>query len=186
MSDYLFTRLDLAHIEWARQLHNDPEVLSMLTDPHIVTPEEQEEWYFKMKHSKSSQRLVVSDGITQADGTGPTPIALVRADQIDEYNGSVCIGLDIHKDFRGKGHAKPIYRQLIDGIFINDKFNRVWLFVASYNTRAIKLYEGLGFQREGVQRQALKKGFNHYDYIMMSILRSEWSTKDDQISTVQG
>ena len=170
-ADYSMSiRLELLsepYLEWARQLHNDPEVLSMLTDPHIVTPEEQISWFNKMSISASSRRVLVltEDSI---------PAGLIRLDQIDWYNKSICVGLDISKDFRGKGLAKKVYHSVFEEWFVCQDFNRVWLMVAAYNTRARGLYTFLGFKEEGVQREALLKEGKYYDYIIMSILRREY------------
>ena len=60
---------------------------------------------------------------------------------------------------------------------LEEKFNRVWLMVAEYNTVARNLYKQLGFTQEGVQRQALYKDGFSYDYIMMSILKGEYNEK---------
>lgn len=156
-------------LEWARELHNDPEVLCNLTDPHIVSKKEQKQWFKKLQKSKSSERLVV--------WVDKQPIGLVRVDNLDFDNKSVCIGLDIHKDFRGKGYAKKIYYRLFERYFEQYHLNRIWLLVADYNTRARHIYTSLGFQEEGAQREALYKKYIYYNYIMMSILRREYYAK---------
>ena len=159
-------RLDSKDLEWARLLHNDPDVLKMLTDPHVVTREEQLSWYRRLRRSRSSQRLIAF--------VNNQKVGVVRVDQIDSYNKSVCVGLDIHKDHRGKGYAKLIYRAVFKEYFDTHKFNRVWLYVASYNTVARRLYKALGFLEENVQREALYKDGVYHDYIGMSILKGDW------------
>ena len=158
-------------LEWVRNLHNDPDVLSMLTDPHVVSVEEQIKWFNKLKTSSSSDRCVVEDTGICCDNL----VGVVRIDSFDSYNKSVCIGLDIHKDFRGRGYAKPIYHLLLNHFFSTLALNRVWLLVAEYNTIAKGLYKSLGFVEEGVQRQALYRNEKFYDYIMMSVLSEEYN-----------
>ena len=157
----------LQDLEWARQLHNDPDVLCMLTDPTVITKEQQMEWYKNLCNTNSSKRLVALN-----EGSA---IGLIRLDQIDKHNKSVCVGMDIHRSFRGKGFAKLIYRQLIKSLFEDYEFNRLWLLVANYNTVARKLYTKLGFLQEGIYRQALLKDGKYYDYVLMSILRDEYN-----------
>lgn len=156
-------------LEWARRLHNDPGVLEMLTDPHVVTVVEQEEWFNRLKGSSKSKRLLAVHGSEN--------VGVVRIDLIDENNKSVCVGLDIHHGFRGKGLAKPIYRAILEEWFNVRQFNRVWLCVAEYNKVALGLYQSLGFEVEGVQRQALCKEGQYHNYIMMSILKEEYVIK---------
>lgn len=170
-----FSPLTLEHIEWARQLHNDPEVLSMLTDPHVVSEEEQRTWFSRLEKSKSSKRLLIMKRDFPPENYNPYPIGLVRLDSIDSYNKSICIGMDIHKDYRGQGFAKIAYSKLISELFNNQNFNRIWLMVAEYNQRAIHVYTSLGFRVEGLQREALFKNECYYNYILMSILRSEFN-----------
>lgn len=167
-----FNNLDEAHLEWARTLHNDPEVLGMLTDPREVTPEEQVEWFTKLQRSTSSERWLVFNSCERC------PIGLVRLDAIDHCNKSICIGLDIHKDFRGTGLARPVYRKLFEEWFVVRGFNRVWLMVAGYNARARHIYTSLGFKEEGIQREALLKNGVFHDYIIMSILKREYVGKE--------
>lgn len=164
-----FKPLDGTTLEWARCLHNDPVVLGMLTDPHVVTTEEQVLWFRKLESSLTSRRLIV---VYSGEDVG-----VVRLDQIDKHNKSVCVGLDIHELFRGKGLAKPVYRALLKEWFTTQKFNRVWLCVAEYNEVALGLYKSLGFNVEGVQRQALYKEGRYHDYIMMSMLKKEYKNK---------
>jgi len=170
MHNIEFINVDRATAEWARNLHNDPDVLRMLTDPHHVTPEEQLVWLSKIDSSSSSYRWVA---LSKGNAVG-----VVRIDQLDRHNKSVCVGLDIHKDFRGQGYAKPVYRAVFRHFFEDEKFHRVWLYVAAYNQVARNLYSSLGFTEEGVQRQALYKEGTYHDYIMMSILKEEYQNNE--------
>jgi len=163
---YSFRKLEEKDIEWARVLHNDPEVLKMLTDPREVSKEQQKSWFEGLQKSKSSERWV-------AEHKG-APIGVIRIDHIDRNNNSVCIGLDIHKDFRGKGHAKPVYSMIFRHWFDKEKMNRLWLLVAKYNEVALNLYKKLGFKEEGVQRQGLFRDGKYHDYVMMSLLKKEY------------
>jgi RimJ/RimL family protein N-acetyltransferase len=166
MDNILLKPLDEEHLEWARLLHNDPSVLDMLTDPHVVSPEEQLRWFDKLQNSSSSRRLVAF--------VANSPVGVVRLDQIDYHNKSICVGLDIHREHRGLGYAKKIYKQVFREWFMENNFNRVWLLVAGYNQRALHIYRSLGFVEEGVQRQGLFKKGKYRDYVMMSILRDEY------------
>lgn len=167
MDNINFCSLGSEDLEWARLLHNDPEVLSMLTDSQEVSEQQQKHWFLNLQKSKSSKRLIVFSGVA--------PIGVVRLDLIDYYNKSIRVGLDIHKDFRGQGFAKPIYYKVFKEWFVDRRFNRVWLMVVPYNTIAVNLYKKLGFKNEGVQRQALLKDGKFYDYLMMSILREDYN-----------
>lgn len=170
-ANLVYEELRVKDLEWARELHNDPEVLRMLTDPREVDEEQQRSWFKRLLETSSSSRVVVKD--PNKDGA---KIGLIRIDSLDHNNKSVCIGLDIHKDFRGKGYAKRIYWDLFALYFKVMGFNRIWLLTAEYNETAIALYTKLGFKVEGRQRQSLFRDGKYHDCICMSILREEYES----------
>jgi RimJ/RimL family protein N-acetyltransferase len=77
---------------------------------------------------------------------------------------------------RGKGLGSEALKLLLQWCFLEMNLNRVGLEVMIYNTRAIAVYERLGFQHEGRQRQAVIRDGVYYDVLLMSILRDEWAT----------
>lgn len=44
----------------------------------------------------------------------------------------------------------------------------------AYNTAALKLYESVGFQREGAMRAVVLRDGKVFDRVIMGILQSEW------------
>lgn len=161
-----FQPLSYEYLEWARLLHNDPDVICNLTDPHFVSLEEQEYWFERLQKSQSQKRIIPF--------LNEKPIGLIRLDSIDYYNKSLAIGLDIVKEFRGQGLARPIYKQCFQEWFIEKDFHRIWLMVADYNEKAKHIYKSLGFKQEGIQKEALFKNGQFFDYILMAILRDEY------------
>lgn len=170
---FTYHSISAADIEWARELHNDPEVLSMLTDPTVISPEQQIRWYVSVSNSSKSERLVVR--------LGGERVGLVRIDNIDHHNKNVCLGLDIAKEFRGRGYASEVYKDMFRLFFEKEGMNRIWLLVAEYNHRARHIYQSLGFREEGIYREALLKEGQYYDYILMGILKSEYHVEGEQV-----
>ena len=62
----------------------------------------------------------------------------------DDTGKSVCIGCDIHPDFRRRGIAKRAYRLFINKLKTN-KYVNIWLEVFKENKAAVNLYSKLGF-----------------------------------------
>lgn len=158
-------------LEWARQLHNDPEVLVMLTDPRKVSEDQQKAWFKSLQKSLTSERILVS--------MKDIPIGLIRIDQLDFVNNSVCLGLDIVKTHRGQGLAPGIYKTAMNVLFNSKdlRMHRVWLLVAEYNMRARRLYKKLGFSQEGVLKDAIFRNGEYHNYISMSILKDEYEAQ---------
>jgi RimJ/RimL family protein N-acetyltransferase len=55
--------------------------------------------------------------------------------------------------------------------------NRIHLQVMGFNTRAIHLYEKLGFQHEVREREVYAHDGQYFDKVSMGILRSEWEAQ---------
>jgi [ribosomal protein S5]-alanine N-acetyltransferase len=73
----------------------------------------------------------------------------------------------------GKGIGKEVTCAMVAYGFDELNMNRIELSVLGSNTRAMSLYEGLGFVREGLKRQAQYRAGEYVDVILMSILSSE-------------
>jgi RimJ/RimL family protein N-acetyltransferase len=166
--NYSFRIIEQFDIEWIRLMHNDPEVLYMLTDANPISYFQQIDWYENISRSTKSKRLVF-----EYQGKA---IGLARLDEIDLINKSICVGLDIHSDFRYKGHGKAGLKLLLMYCFEELNMNRAWLLVAEFNLIAFELYKKLGFIYEGIQRQRLFRKGKYFDYIMMSILKNEYDS----------
>jgi RimJ/RimL family protein N-acetyltransferase len=78
---------------------------------------------------------------------------------------------------RGQGYGAETMRLLLRFAFDELNLRRVQLTVFSYNDGAIRLYEKLGFQREGVFREFLQRDGQVYDMLLYGLLRREWETQ---------
>jgi RimJ/RimL family protein N-acetyltransferase len=87
-------------------------------------------------------------------------------------------GINIgHADYRGQGYGTEVSEVMLHYAFMELNLNRVWLSVFSYNARALKLYDKLGFTREVVKREALYRDGAYHDEIIMGLLRAEWEAR---------
>jgi RimJ/RimL family protein N-acetyltransferase len=62
----------------------------------------------------------------------------------------------------------------LDFAFKELNLHRIQLTVYSYNPRAIRMYEKLGFQLEGTYREFLLRDGQHYDMLLYGLLSHEW------------
>jgi RimJ/RimL family protein N-acetyltransferase len=74
----------------------------------------------------------------------------------------------------GKGYGREAMELALKFAFDELNLHRVQLTVFSYNTRAIALYQKLGFTREGVFREHLRREGQYFDMILFGLLRREW------------
>jgi RimJ/RimL family protein N-acetyltransferase len=102
-------------------------------------------------------------------------VGVTGFENISWNNGTalIYIGIGDEKN-RGRGYAKEALRLTIDFGFEELNLHRIELTVLEYNEPAIKLYERLGFKREGVYREFIHRDGKRYDMYLYGILRSEW------------
>lgn len=90
--------------------------------------------------------------------------------------GWLAIGIG-DPDYRGRGYGSDAMRLLVDYGFRELNLYRITLSTYSYNTRALHVYEKIGFVREGLLRGILQRDGKRYDEVMMGLLRSEWEQR---------
>ena len=88
-------------------------------------------------------------------------------------SGWLAIGLGDRENW-GKGYGREAMELILKFAFHELNLYRVQLTVFEYNERAIALYEKLGFVREGVFREHLKRDGRRFDMILYGLLRREW------------
>jgi RimJ/RimL family protein N-acetyltransferase len=85
------------------------------------------------------------------------------------------IGINLaHPDYRGKGYGSEIMILTMRYGFEQFNLNRINLRVMSFNIRAIRLYEKLGFKHEVREREVFFHDGRYFDQLLMGILLSEW------------
>lgn len=75
---------------------------------------------------------------------------------------------------RGKGLGGRVSRAVLQYGFEELNLNRVELSVLAVHDAALKLYEKLGFRREGVKRQAQFREGRYVDVVIMGLLAAEY------------
>jgi diamine N-acetyltransferase len=75
---------------------------------------------------------------------------------------------------RGHGYGTEATRLLLDFAFKDLNLQRVYLHVLTTNQIAIRMYQKVGFVREGVLRSAAHIDGRYLDLLMMGILRDEY------------
>lgn len=90
-------------------------------------------------------------------------------------NGTAVIYIGIGDRLsRGKGFGSEALALTMEFGFEELNLHRIHLNVLSYNEPAIRLYEKLGFKKEGTYREFIHRDGKRYDMYLYGILRSEW------------
>ncbi|MEI5992058.1 hypothetical protein A5881_003614 [Enterococcus termitis] len=81
-------------------------------------------------------------------------------------NKEIEFGIGLRPDLTGKGNGKYYTEAALDYIERTFKPRKIWLSVADFNERAIKVYEKIGFKEEYTKRQ--KSNGSEYNFVVMS------------------
>jgi RimJ/RimL family protein N-acetyltransferase len=96
---------------------------------------------------------------------------------IDKHNKKCKIGLTIgEKSQWGNGYGKETLQTLIEYCFSFLGMNRITAEIFSMNKTSIRLFEGLGFKKEGTIRKSVLKKSEYVDEYIYGLLYDEWKT----------
>lgn len=158
------------------------------------------DWYFRSLYSREGRRLTgtqkhytreqIQQYIESKAQDSSTVLLLIAQRDNDQLIGDIQIGgIDtfnrnayiriaiVQPDKQGKGFGSEAMRLMLDYGFGILNLHRIELNVFAYNERAIHAYAKLGFQREGIQRQALYYDHAYHDSILMAMLAEEYRAK---------
>ena len=97
------------------------------------------------------------------------------ASVLDFRHGTALLTMvGIAPDARGQGLAAPFIRQVLKAVFQDPAIERLELNVYTFNAAALRLYDALGFVREGVRRSLARVGEERWDAAHYSMLRAEY------------
>ena len=160
-----------AFVPWV----NDPEVICTLAIGTQTLDVRAEEVFIEKTNASAHDEVfgIVVKATDQLIGS-------TGLDQIDFRNRRANFGIMIgEKSEWGKGYGTEATALVVQYAFAVLDLNRVQLFVYEYNPYAIRAYEKVGFQSEGLLRQDHFSAGRHWDTIVMAIVRDEWEKRDD-------
>jgi RimJ/RimL family protein N-acetyltransferase len=92
------------------------------------------------------------------------------------------IGIAIgEREYWGKGYGSDAMRLIVQFGFLELNLKRVSLALHSYNERALKAYQKVGFRLEGAVRQDILRDGRRTNSLFMGLLRQEWWNFQGQV-----
>lgn len=153
-----------------RRWHADPEVMRFWGDSApMVAPDAFE--------ADLRGRLATFEtaGYFLIENERGEPIGRAEFERLDPDHRSAEVMILIGEvAAQGQGYGEDATRTLLRYLFETRNVHRVALQVLADNDRAIRLYERMGFVREGVLRDDLFFDGRFHDQIAMSILQPEF------------
>ena len=163
-------RSDLpSFVEWL----NDPEVKRYLSMSLPISQATEEQWFENMlKRPPEEQSL----GIEIKNGDGWRLIGNCGIFDINWRARCAEVGLFIgDKSCWNQGYGTEVMLRLLKHGFGTLNLNRIFLRVDAENLGGIRAYEKAGFVHEARLREADFHGGKYSDYLIMSVLHSEWT-----------
>lgn len=93
---------------------------------------------------------------------------------IDMQYRSAQLGILVSRRHAGKGYGPRACRLLIRHAFEVLNLHRIWLGVIDANAGAVKMWEKLGFVKEGAEDEAFLYNFKYYDALRYRMLEADY------------
>jgi ribosomal-protein-serine acetyltransferase len=106
-------------------------------------------------------------------------VGVIGFHRVDLENRSTSIGYWIAESSQGQGTATEAVRALTDYAIKVWKLNRVEIRAGAQNERSRAIPERLGFQAEGVLREAERLGDRFVDHVVYAMLAKDWASLDE-------
>ncbi|MFD5287358.1 GNAT family N-acetyltransferase [Streptomyces rochei] len=162
-----FTEADAARMG---EIVGDPEVRRFTGSPgHELTPELLRSWYGSRSAQPDRLDLAVTD---PADGEVLGEVVLHA--WVPEERSCTFRTL-IGARGRGRGIGTEATRLIVGYAFEELGLHRVQLDAYAFNDRALRVYEKVGFVREGVRREVERRDGVWVDEVLMAVLDHEWA-----------
>jgi len=113
-------------------------------------------WFIKLK---SNKKVIGTFGILN----------------IEAKKGFAEIGYGLSPDYWGKGYFKEVLKTVLNYLFFDLNFHRIWAKTQSNNVSSIKGLESVGFKKEGLMRDFyLAADGKRHNAALLSILSTEY------------
>ena len=135
--------LERGDLHFVHLLNNNRSIMGYWFEEPYESFVELEELYRKHIHDQSERRFIIEDGTGERVG-------LVELVEIDHLHRRGEFLIMISPEQQDRGYAKAATRLAINYAFRMLNLYKLYLLVDVDNARAIRVYEGAGFRREGV------------------------------------
>jgi RimJ/RimL family protein N-acetyltransferase len=135
----------------------------------IFLPEQEHEWYdnyVKFSERERTYAIVARDQ--------QRLIGNVSLTGISHINNRAELGVVLSPDATGRGYGREAIRLMCDYGFTFLNLHVIYLWYVSYNVRARKSYDAVGFRETGRIPGARLLNGTRYDDVLMAVTRTEF------------
>ena len=164
----LLTPLKPRHLAKTLEWINDKETARLLDRAPGVSADEHAGWYRRVVRDRTQVIFAIETR------PGHEHVGNCGLREVDRRSRKAKLWIYLGKEFVGKGYGGEATGLLLKYGFGRLKLNRVYLYALGSNTRAIRMYERLGFRVEGRFREDLFTGGRYEDSVWMGLLKKDF------------
>jgi UDP-4-amino-4,6-dideoxy-N-acetyl-beta-L-altrosamine N-acetyltransferase len=146
---------------------NAPHVAEHMFADGTISEAEHKGWLASVLRSATKRYWVI-----EADGS---PVGLANLVDIDPHNRRADWGFYLGEpSARGAGVGRAALYLVIEQAFGRHGLHRLTCSALAENEPALRLYDSMGFEREGRLRDQVMKGGRFHDVILFGLLAEGW------------
>ena len=168
-----FRSVERQDIEIIRQEHNDESVLLMLRDPRIITELQQIQWWESISKNRNNTVYCIFHE------TPENVIGVWKLQDLDDTNRCTEMGMDIFKNYRGKGFGLKSFKMIFKYIFENLNIHTIYAKVGAYNETSLVAAQKAGYKISGKIPESLFRKGVYWDNILLSITFDEYKKNSE-------
>ena len=148
---------------------NNPQLRGLTGDTSPMTQAGAEEYFEKLNHDPDRVWFII---VLKESGKAIGETGLLRMFPAWRTTDlSIILG---EKDTWSQGYGTEAIRLMLDYAFGYLNFHRISIGVVGFNESALRFYEKVGFKREGIQRDGYFYNHQYHDFVMLSLLDTEY------------
>ncbi|MGO5052608.1 GNAT family N-acetyltransferase [Lachnospiraceae bacterium LCP25S3_G4] len=149
-----------------KELVNDSEIEYFLEGISFpVSNNAQTRWMNALEENVHVLRCMIEDQQHM------TTYGTVIISDINYINGTAQIHVKLLKEFWGLGLGNDSIQTIIDYCFQELRIQCIYAYINEYNIASIRLFEKVGFKKEGILRRRIYKRGLYHDIWVYSILK---------------
>jgi ribosomal-protein-alanine N-acetyltransferase len=108
-------------------------------------------------------------------------IGIIHLMQLDTYHRKAQIGFVLARDYWNNGYMAETLNKVLEYCFTILSLNRIEALCISDNYAAAKVLSKIGMHKEGLMKKYLYQKENFRDFIMFSVLKEDYISKDKYV-----
>ncbi len=154
-------------IEWMRDNINDPNLRKTITARYPVNMKQEKEFFENVVSERE-------EGVHLIIAKENKRIGMISLFDINRDEGRAEIGIWITSSKQGKGHGTEACEIITEYGFRELRLHRIYARVLENNPASLKVFEKLGFVKEGNLRDHAFIDGDYQNMHVFGILREEW------------